>query len=248
MRQLFYFLVFLNVLSCDSEDAWDCIQSSGAIRTQEIAVNPFSKIQVNRGIELIVKEGPVYAVEIQTGENLIHDLQVQVVDNELQLSNHNTCNYTREYGLTKITVTTPSLTHIRSNTQYMTSSSGILNFENLTLLSEDYISDFYNVGDFDMTVNTQNLSVVANNLSVFTISGFTEKLVVGFYSGTCQFNGAELIAQHVDVFQRSSHDITVNPQESLGGEIRSVGDVISIRTPPIVTIQQHYTGQLLFLD
>jgi hypothetical protein len=40
----------------------------------------------------------------------------------------------------------------------------------------------------------------------------------------------------------------VNPQQSLEGEIRSVGDVISLQTPAVVDVELYYTGQLLFLD
>jgi hypothetical protein len=40
----------------------------------------------------------------------------------------------------------------------------------------------------------------------------------------------------------------VNPQQSLTGEIRGIGDVISTQTPVVVDIEQFYTGQLLFLD
>ena len=117
-------------------------------------------------------------------------------------------------------VFTPVLTGIRSNTQYLTSSEGVLTFENLYLISEDYNSDYLSTGDFDMTVNTQSLRVVANNLSSFTISGDTETLSVYFASGLCEFKGADLIAQDVTIFQRSSHDIIVNPQQSLKVDIK----------------------------
>jgi len=99
-----------------------------------------------------------------------------------------------------------------------------------------------------MTVDVQSLSVIANNLSRFTISGSTETLFVGFYTGLCAFNGMDFIAQDVSIVQRSSHDIIVNPQQSLKGEIRSVGDVISIQKPPVVEVEEYYSGRLLFLD
>jgi len=248
MRLLFYTFVFLNLVSCNKEDAWECIQTSGTIISQEIEIDPFDRILVNRDIELVIKQGLEYKVKIQTGQNLLDAIEVVVVDNQLQLSDHNGCNLTRDYGLTKMTVTTPTLKEIRSNTQYLISSEGVLNFENLTLLCEDYLSDYFSQGDFKITTNTQTLRIVANNSSIFTISGFTETLSVVLASGTCQFNGADLNAQHVTVFQRSSHDIIVNPQQSLEGEIRSVGNVISVRTPPIVNVEQYYSGQLLFLD
>jgi len=248
MRKVFYTLVLLATFSCDKEDAWGCIQTSGAPVTQELFVDPFENILVNRDIELVVKQGTDYKVEIQTGANLLDTMEVIVVDNELQLTDPNSCNYVRDYGLTKMIVTTPVLKAIRSSTQYLTSSEGVLNFEDLYLISEDYNSSYLSSGDFDMTVNAQSIKVVANNLSGFKISGYTETLSVYFAAGLCDFKGADLIAQDVTVFQRSSHDIIVNPLQSLNVDIRSTGDVISIHTPPVVEVQEYYTGRLLFLD
>ena len=248
MKKLVYILVLFSTLSCDQKDAWDCIQTSGTPATLELTVDPFEKILVNRDIELVVKQGQDYKVEIQTGENLIDSVEVIVVGNELQLTDPNTCNFARAYGQTRIIVTTPVLKAIRSSTQYLTSSDGILTFEDLYLISENYNSGYISSGDFNVTVNTQNLRVVANNLSEFTISGSTETLTVGFYAGLCTFKGANLTAQDVTIFQRSSHDITVNPQQSLKVDIRSVGNVISMHTPPLVEVEEYYTGRLLFLD
>ena len=248
MKKIEYLLVLLSIFSCDQEDAWDCIQTSGAPITQELIVDAFDKILVNRDIELVVKQGTEYKVEIQTGENLLDSMEVIVVGNELQLTDPNSCNYVRDFGLTKMIVTTPVLKEIRSSTQYVTASEGVLNFESLFLISENYNSDYISSGDFNINVNTQNLSVIANNLSVFTISGSTEKLSVGFYAGLCEFKGVDLMAQDVTIFQRSSHDITVNPQQSLKVDIRSVGDVISIHRPPVVEVEEYYSGRLLFLD
>ena len=248
MKKLVYILVLFSTFSCDQEDAWECTKTLGSPATQELTVDPFENILVNRDIELVVKQGQNYKVEIQTGDNLIDSIEVIVVGDELQLTNPNTCNFVRAYGQTKIIVTTPVLKKIRSSTQYLTSSEGVLTFEDLQLISEDFNSNYISSGDFNMSVNTQSLRVVANNLSGFTLSGSTQTLDIGFYAGLCTFKGADLVAQDVTIFQRSSHDIIVNPQESLQAEIRSVGDVISIHTPAVVEVEEFYTGRLLFLE
>ena len=165
MKHLFYILFIVTFFSCDSEEGWGCIQTSGASVVDELTVEPFDKILVNRAIKLVIRQGEAYSVEIQTAQNLRAGIEVSVVDNQLQLTDHNSCNFVRDYGLTKISVTTPTLKEIRSSTQYLTSSDGPLNFENLTLLCENYNSDYLSTGDFRMTINTQTLRVVANNLS-----------------------------------------------------------------------------------
>ena len=109
MKNIIYTLFFLIIFSCDKEDAWNCIQTSGATVFQELTVAPFERILVNRDIELIVKQGMDYKVEIQTGANLVNDIEVVVLDSQLQLTDHNTCNLVRDYGPTKMIVTTPFL-------------------------------------------------------------------------------------------------------------------------------------------
>ena len=87
----------------------------------------FDKILVNRDIELIVKDDVNQQVVIETGENLLNDVKVKVVDGQLILADDNSCNYVRNYGITKIYVTSPNITEIRSSTQYDISSDGGFN-------------------------------------------------------------------------------------------------------------------------
>ena len=245
MKKVVY--IFLIIFyACDTEDASNCFQTEGELITQEFVVTEFQKILVNRDVELIISQGDNYRVIVETGANLLNDIEVSVVGNELQLTNNNDCNYFRDYGVTKIYVTTPSLTEIRSSTQFDISSEGILNFENLILISEDFnVPDSFTVGDFKLNVNSSTLRVISNNLSSFYIEGITDALFVGFYSGTGRFEGQNLIANHVSVFHRGSNDMIVHPIETLSGELRGTGDLISVKQPTSVNVEQYYTGQLI---
>ena len=214
---------------------------------QEVVVGSFEKIVVNRDIELIIKEGQEYTVTIETGENLLNDVLATVVDNELQLSDYNSCNYVRDYGITKVYVTAPNITEIRNSSQYEVSSNGVLTYSNLTLISEDFNAPgSFTVGDFRLQINNDKLRVVSNNISSFYITGTVNSLFVGFYAGAGRFEGENLIAQNVDVFHRGSNDMVVNPQISLTGELRGTGNLISVNQPPTVQVEQFYTGELIF--
>jgi len=57
-----------------------------------------------------------------------------------------------------------------------------------------------------------------------------------------------LRVNEVRIFQRSANIMIINPVESLRGSIRGTGDVISVNRPPIVEVEEYYTGQLLFED
>ncbi|MFD2822101.1 head GIN domain-containing protein [Lacinutrix iliipiscaria] len=247
MKHYIYLILALCILSCDSESANDCFQESGNSIQEEFIVSDFEKILVNRNVELILKEGPDIQVIIETGENLLNDIDVKVVNNELQLTDNNICNYVRDYASTKVYVTAPNITHIRSSTQFDISSDGVLNYDSLRLLSEDFsASGTFTVGDFKLVVNTQNLRITSNNISSYYISGETEDLFVGFYSGTGRFQGENLIAQNVDIYHRASNDMVVHPQLSLTGELRGTGNLISLNVPPTVEVEELYTGRLIF--
>lgn len=247
MKKVLYILIVTILFSCDRESTGDCFQTEGTTIQQEVTVTPFEKILVNRDIELIVKEGVDYEVVIETGENLVNDVEAIVVDNELQLTNNNTCNYIRDYNVTKVYVTAPNISEIRSSTQYDISSDGILTYQNLSLFSEDYnVPETFTMGDFRLTINNSKIRVVTNNLSSLYISGQTETLNITFASGAGRFHGESLIAQNVLVYHRGSNDMFVNPQQSLSGELRGTGDLYSLNNPPIVEVEQFYIGQLIF--
>jgi len=214
---------------------------------QEISVSDFESILVNRDIELIIKEAPVYKVTIETGENLINDVKAEVIGDQLVLTDNNSCNYVRDYGITKIYVEAPNLTEIRTSTQFEIASDGILNYNTLTLYSEDFNeNNEFTIGDFRLTLNSENFKVVSNNLSFYYIDGVVETLFVGFYAGAGRFEGENLIAQNVTIYHRGSNDMVINPQQSLTGELRGVGDLISVNQPAFVDVERFYDGQLLF--
>ena len=245
MKKVVY--IFLIIFcACDKEDTSNCFQTEGELIMQEYIVTDFQKILVNRDVELIISQGDDYRVIVETGSNLLNDIEVDVVDEELQLTNNNTCNFVRNYGVTKVYVTTPILTEIRSSTQFDISSEGILNFNNLKLISQDYdFPDSFSVGDFKLNVNSSTLRVISNNISSFYIEGITDDLFVGFYSGNGRFEGQGLVANHINIFHRGSNDMVVHPIESLSGELRGTGDLIVVNQPTLVSVEQFYTGQLI---
>jgi len=249
MKKLIYIVLSCLIFACDSKDASDCFQTSGSIIQQTVEVANFEKILVNRDVELILREGDDYAVVVETGENLINDVDVVVVNNELQLTDNNNCNYVRDYGITKVYVTAPNIKEIRSSTQFDISSDGVLSYDRLKLLSEDFNAPgSFTVGDFRLEVNTNQLRVTSNSISTFYITGQTNDLYVGFFAGEGRFEGENLTAQNVTIYHRGSNDMIVNPQQSLSGEMVGTGDLISVVTPPTVDVEVLYNGNLIFLD
>lgn len=247
MKKLTYILCLIFLFACNSEDAGDCFQTSGSIIQQEVTIEAFEKILVKRNVKLVLKQDVDYKVVIETGKNLINDVKAKVKNNQLILTDDNTCNYVRDYGITTIYVSAPNITEIRSSTQYDIVSDGVLNYNSLRLLSEDFnVPETFTIGDFRLEINTKNFSVATNGLSSCYISGIAENVNIGFYAGSGRFEGRDLIAQNIEVYHRGSNEMIVNPQLSLTGELLGTGNLISVNQPPIVDIEVVYTGNLIF--
>ncbi|WP_415222686.1 head GIN domain-containing protein [Psychroserpens sp.] len=250
MKKIVYIMFTIVLLSCNGENVPDCFQNAGDVIQRDYDVEVFTEVTVFPRIELILIDAPIQKVTVQTGEYLMEDIEVKVEGGRLKLINNNACNLTREYGITKVFVSAPNLTEIRNGSGGNVSSQGVLNYSSLVLISEDFTEeDVVNTnGNFILEIDCNTLNVFVNNLSSVFISGEVDNLFLGYYSGDARFEGRLLIAQSVDVFQRSSNDMIINAQQSLTGEIRSTGDVIVVNTPLVVDVEQFYTGALIFED
>lgn len=245
-KLVFNIIVAVLLFGCNSEDANNCFQTVGTTITEEISVNSFNKILVNERIKLIIKEGDSQKVEIETGENLLNDISAEVSNNTLILTNNNTCNFVRDYGITKITVTTDVLNEIRNSSEQAVRSEGILTFNSLKLISDNFQSDYINIGDFHISVNNANLEIISNGISNFYIDGTTTNFNVGFFAADSRLEAKNLLATNINITHKSSNDMLVNPQEKITGNIYSIGDVIAYNQPTIVAITEHYEGKLIF--
>lgn len=248
MKKLIYILTTVMLLGCDSENAYNCIKTSGSIISVELDFPAFTKVDVGHRVQLIIEHGDTQKVILETGENLLGKIDVQVIDDRLVIVDSNNCNLFRDYGISKVYVTSPNISEIRNSSGLTVESRGVLRYPSLTLLSEDtFNEDAYNTdGDFILDIEVESLTVVVNNISNFFMTGSATSATIGLYAGDSRFEGQNLIIQNLNFYHRSTNKMFVNPQQSIRGEIRSVGDVISLNQPPIVEVEEFYTGRLIF--
>ncbi|WP_232623067.1 head GIN domain-containing protein [Pareuzebyella sediminis] len=242
------FVTTLFLLSCATENAPDCLQDSGDLIREEVLLPDFTKITVFENVSLVLKQGNIQKVEVQTGEYLRDEVSAVVKGNRLLLRDTNDCNFFREYGLTTIYVTSPNIDEIRSSTGWSVQSDGVLAYPTLTLLSESYIDNESETtdGEFDLNIDCQNLSVVVNGIAYFKIKGTTENLNLSIAAGDSRIEADNLISENISLNHRGSNDMFINPQFSLNGTIRGTGDVISLNRPDQIDVEELYKGRLIF--
>ncbi len=249
LKKFLYILLIAFVSSsCDSEDGLNCFQAAGDIVQNEVTVLPFTKILVWERTQLFITEGPVQKVVVETGSNLMNDIDLQVVEGRLNIYNYNGCNLVRDYGITKVYVTSPNITEIRSSSGLPVESIGTLRYPNLTLLSEDRENEdlYHTDGDFRLDLDSNHISIVANGLSNFYLTGKVATADFGLFASACSVRAENLEIQFLQIFHRSTAPMIVRPIQSIKGKILSIGDVISKNRPPIVEVEQPYRGRLIF--
>lgn len=242
--------LFAMCYACNKESVSDCLQNAGNIVREEIVIPDFTKITVFEKVQLILREGPVRKVEVETGEFLLNEVSVRVEGDRLILRNENGCNLFREYGITKIYVTSPNITEIRSSTGLPVQSDGVLTYTSITLLSESFVNEETETtdGEFDMEFDSQQVSIIVNGIAYFKMKGKTENLNIIIAAGDSRIEAENLVAENINLNHRGSNDILVNPQQSLKGVIRSTGDVVSFNRPADIDIQELFNGRLIFKD
>ncbi|PHQ31356.1 head GIN domain-containing protein [Leeuwenhoekiella nanhaiensis] len=248
MKNYLLLVTFFLLLSCDSDKGLNCFQSPGEPVAIEYTLENFTKIVVEERLQLIVKQGAEQKVVLETGENLVNDIEISVSDGVLTLFNDNGCNLVRDYNISKVVVTTPNLTEIRNASGYEVQSEGVLNFNSLTLTSEDLEEEdlYHKDGDFRLELDVNTLNITANGLSNFFLSGKAENANLEFLEGDIRFEGADFEVQNLEVFHRGTNKVIVNPIQALRGRVLSTGDLISVNRPPVVEVEETYTGRLIF--
>ena len=245
-----YLFVFMLIVACTSENANNCFQASGALIETVFPVSEFTTIQIEGEVTLVIKQGPVQEVLIETGENLLNDVYVGVDGETLIIRDENNCNLVRDYEITTAYVTAPNIKLLRNSSSYDIISDGVLNYPELYLASNTVgaIENVRKVGDFYLSLDCENLRVQANGQSVFYLSGTATTADINFSDEEPRFEGANLLVGDLVVFQRSANKMIVNPQNKITGEIRGTGDIIAVNEPLVVEVQQFFTGQLIFQD
>ena len=239
--------ILLVFISCEKPS--ECIESTGDIVKRTIPVNPFSRIKVYKGISVVISQGDIFKVEVQSGSNIIDNIDVNQLGDQLILKDNTSCNWLRSYGQTTVYITTPTLSEIYSKTDRDISSAGVLTYPSLTLFAIDVDGDGEDAagtGDFHLTINNSRLEIQNNNVSRYYISGNTTDAIFEFWAGDGRIEAGDLSAQTIEVYDRGSNDMIVKPIQSITGTMVSTGNIILMDHPPIMDVQQLYIGHIIY--
>ena len=80
--------MLLMLVNCNSENAPDCFQNAGDISREVVEVPNFTTITVYENVQLTLRQGSPLKVEVETGEYLRNEVEVEVVDDRVVVARY----------------------------------------------------------------------------------------------------------------------------------------------------------------
>jgi hypothetical protein len=251
MKYKFYILLFIITTSCGISE--DCFKGSGNKISQSFPLEGFTKVKVHEGVGLIIKEGPSYEVRIETSDNIIDNIEINLEGEQLVVKDRSTCNIARDYGQTTVYVTVPDGTllpiipelELHCKTEQKIQSEGILHSPIVRLFSLDD-SDGAGTGDFRLDLQTEQLFIESNSVSNFYLSGQSQNLHVFFWWGNGIFYGDHMNANTINFYHRGSNDMIFYPIQQIEGALYSTGNVRLTNRPFTINVIEYFIGRLIY--
>lgn len=244
-RLVFLISVFFLVTSCDLSS--DCFTPSTTTISKSFIIDSISRVLVNPKIQLNIKQSDYYGMDVEAMPIILESFHYTDDHNQLVLNNDFGCDLFQKNIVAKVTLHAPNISEIRSASQYTVRSIDTLKYNSLYLINEDYHQDTgVTIGDFDLTVNLNNLRIVSNNWSSFYLSGSSNQANINFADGSGILQGDSLKVKTMNINHRGTNTMYVNVHHSISAVLRSTGNIQLIDTiPTTIDVTQHFRGQLL---
>lgn len=241
MKKLIIILTIIALFGCDSDNAPDCLKSTGNVISKDFDLSDFDMLTINNEFKVYITHGTEQKVTLKIGENLLNDITLEVIDGELIVKNNASCKWVRSYDFPILEITSNDINFIEIIGGSVVYSVNTLSYPSLFMKSKG------SNGIVDLNIAMINFGVDGNEITNYDIEGSVTNLNLTFSSGDSRFVGGKLIAKFATVIHNGTNDIIVNVNESLTGSINSTGDLTYVDQQP-QTIDVNITNRGRLID
>ena len=232
-------LIVFCLSSCNKQGA-GCLSGTGTIIQQERFVEDFDTIIANENPDIILTQDTVNRVIVEAGEKVIDGITTIVSNRQLQIDNHNSCNWVRSYDKPLIVHV-----HVKNLRKIWYLSAGNITSTN-TLTPESLLIDIWGgCGSIDLSLNViqgnyyEHLGTADLTLrgrSVFT------SVVLGEFGF---FQMKDLSTDYSYVANLGTNDCYVQVNKYLDATIRSIGSIYYTGATDTVKVHISGSGQVI---
>ena len=228
------------ISSCTKDPLCNCLKSTGSTVTETRSLAFFNQLEVGKNVELLIVQDSVYFAKVTCGKNLMDGIEITIVNNKLNITNNNRCNWTRSYANDFVVeLHCPDLVDIRY------SSSGNLTMLNHFKTDSLYLESGLGTGSVILDLDVRVLYAVLNtSVADLTIKG---KVEVSYLFANAQgfIEAREVQNYYTYMRSNSTNDCRIKCSGHLDAEIEGQGDIYYYGNPPDVYLKKTGTGSLI---
>lgn len=231
MRKLFIVILSCFVLvSCNKENAWDCVKTTGEEVTVKRELLSFSSIDIKDDFEITLIQDSVNFIELTGGKNVLPKIMTDVKEGVLYIENTNKCAPVRSFKREiKLDIHVVDLKTIHNEGVGNISSSGALTFPKLTL------EVFNGIGNISLELSTNSFETYIHSGAIdLTVSGISNEVYI-YNAGLGYLFCKELQTSTMHLNHNSTGDAEVFSDYSLIIENDGIGDVYYFGNPTLVS-------------
>lgn len=243
MRPLQLFgIIALLVIGCGKPEDRDCFKTVGDDTTLEIVPPSFNKILLREHLEYVLVQDSVEKIVLHGGKNLLNFVNVEIVDDVLEISNENKCNFLRTYKRKiKVEIHFIDLLNIHFEGTEALTNKGVLEFNWLTFLIRD------GAGPVKLNFNAQSVNAtISHGWGDFTFTGNVGYANLNVRSnGYCDTYGMQ-VQDSLTVISNTQGSVKVNANNvKLKAQIDADGDIYYRGIPTSIKLNQYGNGELI---
>ena len=233
-------LSLLVFLSCDRENAPDCLKKTGNIATKTIELDSFSSLEVYDLFKVVLIQDSVDKLVIKGGQNVIPKVEITETDTALIIENLNTCNWTRSYQ------------EVVELQLHFTALEDVAIYGQVDISNQDTINTDYFKIIFYSKASKANMTFDTYLLNFQVWSGTGEYFIHGktihnwIYSGRYAYiYASDFESKKAHIENESTGDISINVTDELQAWVTSFGDIIYTGEPKLVIEELSSTGGII---
>lgn len=233
------FPAFLFLSGCRKENAFDCLKSTGPIRTETRYLPAFKAIEVKDNVELVLIQDTQARLEVEAGENLLSSIRTDVKNDRLYIENYNKCNWVRSYRKKmQVRLYLPQMPFLAviHDGESLIRTEGTIQPDTLFLYQN-------RSGDYDLSLQVTRLWMTNYNLGNMTLRGHAETLNAYTY-GLGNVDASQFTSKSCHYHLHGSGNVQVRAVEFLGAFLTGLGNLTYFGNPVATDFSATGSGKI----
>jgi hypothetical protein len=240
----YIFMLFsFSFISCNKENAWDCVKTAGETTTQVRYLTDFEKIVIYDKIDVFLIADSISYVEVKSGKNIIPKLTTEIENNELTIKNENRCNWVRSFD-----IPFEVYVHYTEISQIDARGAGNIISTNTIVADRLLINAWESVSTIDIDIQTDYFKVALHTGNAdLNVSGNTNEAYF-YVNPNGYLNALGLESDYLSITSNSPADSYVRADGTFIAVLNYVGNVFYAGNPNNLYIEENHSGKCIALD